>query len=186
MAASADLWSPLTKPYRRGRGVISRRGLGLVAAIAFSAIALGVAAVFTVTSVNLTAGGATRAAESRQLSSALGVVVPDKRRAPEGTDPRGFVGYSAAQCNSANPAVALGRTTQSLVVICQNFSGRFYYRALNLQSGQSAEVADCVPERDSFVAVSGDAKYLVSPAALIVYRGKRSVSSEPMVEYWYV
>ena len=48
------------------------------------------------------------------------------RQIPPDADPQGFVGYPGARCNSTNPAVAIARTAQSAVVICETGVGRFY------------------------------------------------------------
>jgi hypothetical protein len=39
----------------------------------------------------------------------------------------------------SNPAVAIGRTSQSLVVICETGVGRFYYKGVGLENGLSVE-----------------------------------------------
>ena len=59
-------------------------------------------------------------------------------------DSQGFVGYPVARCNDTNPAVAMGRTSESLVVICQTGVGRFYYKGVGLQNGLSVEIDDPV------------------------------------------
>jgi hypothetical protein len=46
---------------------------------------------------------------------------------PPDADSQGFVGYPGARCNYTNPAVVMGRTADSVVVICQTGVGRFYY-----------------------------------------------------------
>jgi hypothetical protein len=106
--------------------------------------------------------------------------------APRGTDVQGFVGYPGARCNSANPAVALGRTLKSLVVICQNYDGDFYYKGLSLKNGQSLEADDSIRTGDRFIASNNGVQYLVSPDALIITRGSTTVRDEPMLEYWSV
>jgi hypothetical protein len=108
------------------------------------------------------------------------------RPAPRGTDVQGFVGYPDARCNSANPAVAMGRTSKSLIVICQNYAGRFYYKGFGLKGGRSVEVDDLELAEDKFTTTSNGALYLVSSTALTITRGSTSVVDEPMLEYWSV
>jgi len=45
---------------------------------------------------------------------------------PRDADSQGFVGYPGARCKYTNPAVVMGRTADSVVVICQTGVGRFY------------------------------------------------------------
>ena len=108
------------------------------------------------------------------------------RPAPQGTDLEGFLGYPGARCHSANPAVAIGRTSKSLIVICQSYTGRFYYKGFGLQNGLSVEVENFVRVDDRFTASNIGVQYLVSPAALIIAKGPATVSVEPMLEYWSV
>jgi hypothetical protein len=106
--------------------------------------------------------------------------------APRGTDLQGFLGYPGARCNSANPAVAIGRTPKSLMVICENYDGGFYYKGLGLGDGHSVEVDNFVRAEDEFTASNSGVQCRVSPAALIVTRGKATIINEPMLEYWSV
>jgi hypothetical protein len=108
------------------------------------------------------------------------------RPAQQGTDLKGFLGYPGARCHSANPAVAIGRTSKSLMVICESYTGRFYYKGFGLQNGLSVEVENFVRVDDRFTASNIGVQYLVSPAALIIAKGPATVSIEPMLEYWSV
>ncbi len=58
--------------------------------------------------------------------------------------PKALWGYTDARCNYTNPAVAIGRTADSAVVICETGVGRFYYKGFGLQNGQSVEIDDPV------------------------------------------
>ena len=62
-------------------------------------------------------------------------VVPPSAR----PDSQGFVGYPGARSNYTNPAVPIGRTADSVVVICQTGVGRFCYKGVGLKKGQSVE-----------------------------------------------
>lgn len=108
------------------------------------------------------------------------------RPAPRGTDLQGFLGYPGARCNSANPAVAIGRTPKSLIVICESYAGRFYYKGLGLRDGRSVEVENFVRAEDKFTALNSGVRCFVSPAALIITRGPAMIIDEPMLEYWSV
>jgi hypothetical protein len=108
------------------------------------------------------------------------------RPAPRGTDLQGFLGYPDARCNSAHPAVAIGRTSKSLIVICQNYAGRFYYKGFGLKNDRSVEVDDLKRAEDKFTTTNNGALYLVSSTALIIRQGSTAVVDEPMLEYWSV
>jgi hypothetical protein len=99
-------------------------------------------------------------------------------------DAQGFLNYPGARCNSTNPASAIARTAQSLVVICQTGVGRFYYRGLGLQNGLSVEIDDPIRSGAGFVATNNGVQYSVSPTALTITQGSKVLSSEPTLEYW--
>ena len=99
-------------------------------------------------------------------------------------DAQGFRSYPGARCNYTNPAVVIGRTPQSLVVICQTGVGRFYYKGYGLQNGLSVEIDDPVRNGVAFVAVNNGVQYSVSPDRLVITQGSAVLSNEPMLEYW--
>ena len=76
----------------------------------------------------------------------------------------------------------MGRTADSVVVICQTGVGRFYYKGAGLQNGLSVEIDDPVQTGAAFVATNNGVQYSVSPAALMITQGSTVVSNEPMVE----
>ncbi len=100
------------------------------------------------------------------------------------TDAQGFVNYPGARCNHTNPAVAIARTAQSLVVICQTGVGRFYYRGYGLQNGLSVEIDDPVRNGTGFVATNNGVRYSLSRDELTITRGSNLLSHEPMLEFW--
>ncbi len=65
--------------------------------------------------------------------------------ASEDTDPQGFVGIPEARCNHTNPAVAIGQTADSLVVVCETGAGRYYYKGVRTNDGAAIEIDDPVP-----------------------------------------
>ena len=101
-----------------------------------------------------------------------------------GTDAQGFVGYAGARCNYTNPAVVIGRTADSALVICKTGVGRFYYRGFGLRNGLSLEIEDPVQTAAGFVATNNGVQYSISPSALLITQGANVLSNEPMLEYW--
>ncbi|MFE3289767.1 hypothetical protein [Rhodococcus sp. NPDC059234] len=100
-----------------------------------------------------------------------------------GTDAQGFVSYSGARCDSVNPAVAVGRTSRSLVSICQTGTGGLYYRAVRLSDGATIELDGPLRIGDLFVVTNGSTSYSLSPGALVITRGTTILAREPMLEF---
>ncbi|UQE76205.1 hypothetical protein MYK68_06340 [Gordonia sp. PP30] len=100
-----------------------------------------------------------------------------------GADIHGF--YSGPRCNvGEDPAVFIGRTNRSLVVICQvgDQTGRYYYKGY--ADGNTIEVGYPTRSGSSFTATNGATQYLVSPSALVITDGGSTVANEPMLDSW--
>ncbi len=91
---------------------------------------------------------------------------------------------SSARCNDTNPAVAISRTADSVVVIRQTGVGRFYYKRAGLQNKLSVEIDDPAQTEATFVATNNGVQHSPSPTALIITQGSTVLSNEPMLEYW--
>jgi hypothetical protein len=109
------------------------------------------------------------------------VVVGGSHQTPT---PKGFLSYPGARCNYTNPAVVIGRTAKSALVICETGAGRYYYKGIGLQNGgSSVEIEDPVPTGSGFVAENNGFQYSVPPGALVITQGSSVLSNEPMLEY---
>lgn len=100
-----------------------------------------------------------------------------------GADERGF--YGQPRCNVAeDPAIFIGRTDRSQVVICQvgAQTGRYYYRGM--ADGKLIEVSYPVRSGSTFTATNGAVQYIVSPSSLIITENGRTLTTEPMRESW--
>jgi hypothetical protein len=100
-----------------------------------------------------------------------------------GTDWQGFI--SGPRCNSSgDPAVMIGQTERSNVVVCQVGTqvGRYYYKGL--ANGQGTEIQFPTRSGNQFVAVNVDTTYEMNPAALTITTNGAVVSAEPMIYYW--
>ena len=100
-----------------------------------------------------------------------------------GADWQGFT--SGPRCNAADdPAVAVGQTARSRVVICQvgTQTGRLYYKGAAPEGGIELQF----PTRtgDTFEARNGSVRYLVSPTSLTIVDGGAVLTEEPMLAYW--
>lgn len=104
--------------------------------------------------------------------------------ASEDTDPQGFVGIPEARCNHMNPAVAIGQTADSLVVVCETGAGRYYYKGVRTNDGAAIEIDDPVPSGDGFTATNAGVQYSISSRALVISEGSTVLAEEPMLQYW--
>ncbi|MFZ2528711.1 MAG: Hsp70 family protein [Rhodococcus sp. (in: high G+C Gram-positive bacteria)] len=101
-----------------------------------------------------------------------------------GTDSQGFVDVPQARCNHTNPAIALGRTTDSLVVVCETGVGRLYYRGVRLDDGAGIEIDDPSATGSGYTATNDDVQYQISASSLIISDGATVLAEESMLEYW--
>ncbi|SED46860.1 serine/threonine protein kinase [Rhodococcus pyridinivorans] len=104
--------------------------------------------------------------------------------ASEDTDPQGFVGIPEARCNHTNPAVAIGQTADSLVVVCETGAGRYYYKGVRTNDGAAIEIDDPVPSGDGFTVTNAGVQYSISSRALVISEGSTVLAEEPMLQYW--
>ncbi|ORM25950.1 hypothetical protein [Williamsia sp. 1135] len=100
-----------------------------------------------------------------------------------GADGQGFV--SGPRCNAAgDPAVMVGQTNRSKVVVCQvgNQTGRYYYKGL--ADGGAIEIQYPTRSGNRFTAVNIDTTYLVDGSSLTITRDGSVLAAEPMIYYW--
>jgi len=102
-----------------------------------------------------------------------------------GTDDLGWTAYPAARCDSGTKPAAMGRTTQSVVVVCEIQPGNFYYRGVRLSDGASIELANAVDSSAGFDATNptDGTVYRIRPTSLTIAPPDGPASSEPMLEY---
>ncbi|MDS1112285.1 hypothetical protein RD149_00725 [Gordonia westfalica] len=100
-----------------------------------------------------------------------------------GADWQGFV--TGPRCNAADdPAVAIGQTSRSRVVICQvgNQTGRWYYKGQAPEGGIELQFPTRIG--NTFEARNGSVRYLVSPTSLTIVDGGSVLTNEPMLAFW--
>lgn len=111
-------------------------------------------------------------------------VAPGPESVPvAGADDRGFL--SGPRCHdAADPAMFIGQTARSRVVICQvgAQTGRYYY--LGYAGGKTIEVGYPTRSGSTFTAVNGATRYIVSPSSLVITQNGATVATEPMVQSW--
>ncbi|MEU0541747.1 protein kinase [Nocardia sp. NPDC005978] len=105
-----------------------------------------------------------------------------------GSDAQGFVGTAGARCNADNPAMAVGRTASSRIVVCRTGAGRFYYKGVRISDGAGIALDDPVPDGSGGYTVVNpvdDTRYRITPSALTISRDGATLADEAMIEYSY-
>ena len=122
----------------------------------------------------------------RMPSTVLSSTTSQPQPSLPGTDAQGFVGYPAARCDPGSTPSVMGRTTQSLLVVCEIGPANYYYRGLRFSDGASIELANAVRSSGGFDVTNpvDGTRYQVRPAGISITSPGGQVSSEPMIEYW--
>jgi hypothetical protein len=79
----------------------------------------------------------------------------------------------------------MGRTTRSVLVVCQISPANYYYRGLRLSDSESIELANAVRSSHGFDVsnpVDGT-RYQIRPPGISITSPGGQVSSEPMIQY---
>jgi hypothetical protein len=99
------------------------------------------------------------------------------------TDDRGFID-KAARCDAPRSALALGRTEQSLVVICVDGSGHYEYRGMRVKDNYALKVPGAGLVGGKYVARNTHFTYIFSAKELMILQGWGWViRKEPMVAF---
>jgi serine/threonine protein kinase len=100
-------------------------------------------------------------------------------------DAQGFVGYPAVRCDPGSTPAVMGRTTQSLIVVCEVGPANYYYRGVRLSDGASIELANAVRSSGGFDVTNpvDGTRYQVRPTGISITSPSGQVFSEPMIEY---
>ncbi|TAM69153.1 serine/threonine-protein kinase [Mycobacterium sp.] len=101
-------------------------------------------------------------------------------------DGQGFLGYPAGRCDPGSTPAVMGRTTQSLVVVCEDGPANYYYRGVRLSDSASIELANAVRSSGGFDVTNpvDGTRYRVRPTGISITSPSGQVFSEPMIEYW--
>jgi len=80
----------------------------------------------------------------------------------------------------------MGRTTLSVVVVCQIQPGSFYYRGVRLNDGAGIELPNAVRSSDGFDVTNpvDGTRYQVRQTGISITSPDGQVYPEPMIEYW--
>ena len=102
-----------------------------------------------------------------------------------GTDDLGWIAYPRAHCDSGTRPAVMGRTTLSVLVVCQIQPGSFYYRGVRLSDGAGIELANAVRSSDGFDVTNptDGTRYRIRATTLTIAPPDGPMSSEPMLDY---
>ncbi|MGW4241048.1 protein kinase domain-containing protein [Nocardia sp. NPDC004722] len=102
-----------------------------------------------------------------------------------GTDGQGFTSQSP-RCNADDPAMAIGRTDKSRLVVCRTAAGRYYYKGLRISDNAGIQLDDPTPDGTGGFNVTNPTdgtKYSITAYALVISNGGQSLANESMLEY---
>jgi hypothetical protein len=100
-------------------------------------------------------------------------------------DAHGFVGYPGGRCLDTDLALAMGRTKDSLVVICQHNDEPPYYVGFGLGNGLPIVIPKASRYYDTgFVVINVDTQYTITRDSMTIYQPATGNNVEPMIEYW--
>lgn len=79
----------------------------------------------------------------------------------------------------------MGRTTQSLIVVCEVGPANYYYRGVRLSDGASIDLANAVRSSGGFDVTNpvDGTRYQVRPTGITITSPSGQAFSEPMLEY---
>jgi hypothetical protein len=122
--------------------------------------------------------------ESRSMRSSLTSTSKPQLTLPD-SDAQGFLGYPAGRCDPGSTPAMMGRTTQSLIVVCEGGPANYYYRGLRLSDGASVELANAVRSSGGFDVTNpvDGTRYQVRPTGISITTPNGQVFTEPMIEY---
>ncbi|MEV0461756.1 protein kinase [Nocardia tengchongensis] len=104
--------------------------------------------------------------------------------AVSGTDAQGFT--QTPRCNANDPAMSIGRTDKSRLVVCRSATGRYYYKGLRISDSAEIQLNDPVPDGNGGFTVTNPTdgtQYKITAYGLVITKGGQVQADEPMVEY---
>ncbi|MFJ9367759.1 protein kinase [Nocardia sp. NPDC101769] len=105
--------------------------------------------------------------------------------AVSGTDAQGFTAQPP-RCNVDDPAMAIGRTDKSRLVVCRTATGRFYYKGVRISDNAGIQLDDPVPDGTGGFTVTNPTdgtQYRITAYSLVITTGGQVAANESMIEY---
>ncbi|MFD7847117.1 protein kinase [Nocardia sp. NPDC059764] len=165
----------------------------VVGALLGVVLVLGSVLAWVLLSGNDSGGGAdnagsatTKAANSAGYTSPTvptTTLVPLSANVPN-SDAQGF--DSSPRCDSSDPAMVIGRTDRSRLVVCRSATGRYYYKGLRISDGATIQINDPVPDGNGGFTVTNPTdgtQYRITAYGLVITKDGQVAANESMVEY---
>ncbi|GAB3210216.1 serine/threonine-protein kinase [Nocardia tengchongensis] len=136
-----------------------------------------------------TAGGTTTRAANSTGTYTTSASAPTTTLVPlsgavSGTDAQGFT--QTPRCNANDPAMSIGRTDKSRLVVCRSPTGRYYYKGLRISDSAEIQLNDPVPDGNGGFTVTNPTdgtQYKITAYGLVITKDGQVQANEPMVEY---
>ncbi|MGW4124329.1 protein kinase domain-containing protein [Nocardia sp. NPDC004711] len=142
------------------------------------------------------AGGVTTVTGPAQTTAAYTSMTTARTTAPtttlvplsgtvSGTDTQGFTAQPP-RCNADDPAMAIGRTDKSRLVVCRTATGRFYYKGVRISDNAGIQLDDPVPDGTGGFTVTNPTdgtQYRITAYSLVITTGGQVAANESMIEY---
>ncbi|MGW5113369.1 protein kinase domain-containing protein [Nocardia sp. NPDC004123] len=142
------------------------------------------------------AGGVTTVTGPAQTTAAYTSMTTARTTAPtttlvplsgtvSGTDTQGFT-VQPPRCNADDPAMAIGRTDKSRLVVCRTATGRFYYKGVRISDNAGIQLDDPVPDGTGGFTVTNPTdgtQYRITAYSLVITTGGQVAANESMIEY---
>ncbi|WP_330184756.1 serine/threonine protein kinase [Nocardia sp. NBC_01503] len=119
----------------------------------------------------------------------IGAVTPTATVAPlvgsvSGTDEQGFL--DAPRCNTNVPALVIGRTAASRVLICYTSTDRVFYKGFRISDGAVKIIENPLPDGSggyTATNLSDGTQYRITAQALTIVKDGNVLGDEQMIEY---
>ncbi|MFE3959874.1 protein kinase [Nocardia sp. NPDC059091] len=168
----------------------------LVGALIGVVLVLGAVLAWALLSDKTGGGGVTTVTGPAQTSAAYTSMTTARTTAPtttlvplsgtvSGTDTQGFTAQPP-RCNADDPAMAIGRTDKSRLVVCRTATGRFYYKGVRISDNAGIQLDDPVPDGTGGFTVTNPTdgtQYRITAYSLVITTGGQIAASESMIEY---
>ncbi|AYF73628.1 serine/threonine protein kinase [Nocardia yunnanensis] len=139
----------------------------------------------TGTTTGAASAGAATATSAHPYTGAPTTTLAPFTGAVSGTDAQGFTGQ-LPRCNADDPAMAVGRTDKSRLVVCRTAAGRFYYKGLRISDNAGIQLDDPVPDGTGGYTVTNPTdgtEYRITAYSLVITNGGQVAANESMIEY---
>ncbi|WP_405486182.1 protein kinase domain-containing protein [Nocardia sp. NBC_00511] len=134
---------------------------------------------------NTSPSGGPVSTTGRSSTSVVTTTLAPLSGAVSGTDAQGYVD-TVPRCDADDPAMAIGRTSASRLVVCRTATGRFYYKGIRVSDGAGIQIDDPSPDGNGGFSVTNPTdgtQYRITAYSLVITNGGNVAANESMIEY---